>query len=78
MLVLVRWVIWLAPVGVFALVLPLGAHGGAGLAGAVGFYIAAYSLACILFVLLLVSRRSRSSARVPMREFARAALPGAD
>ena len=32
MLVLVRWVVWLAPIGVFALMLPLGAHGGAGLA----------------------------------------------
>ena len=37
MLVLVRWVVWLAPIGVFALMLPLGAHGGAGLAGAIGF-----------------------------------------
>ena len=36
MLVLVRWVVWLAPVGVFALMLPLGAHGGTGLAGALG------------------------------------------
>jgi Na+/H+-dicarboxylate symporter len=44
LLVLVRWIIWLAPLGVFALMLPLGAHGGAGLAGAVGFYIAAYSI----------------------------------
>src|SRR5690242_8144820 len=43
MLVLVRWVVWLAPVGVFALMLPLGAHGGTGLAGALAFYIAAYS-----------------------------------
>ncbi len=53
MQVLVRWVIWCAPVGIFALMLPLGAHGGAGFAGAVGFYIAAYSIGCVLFVLLL-------------------------
>jgi proton glutamate symport protein len=53
MLVLVRWIIWLAPAGVFALMLPLGAHAGAGLAGALGFYIAAYSLASVLFTLLL-------------------------
>ena len=53
MQVLVRWVIWCAPVGIFALMLPLGAHGGAGFVGAVGFYIAVYSLASILFVLLL-------------------------
>ena len=53
MLVLVRWVVWLAPVGVFALMLPLGAHGGTGLAGALGFYIAVYSIASVLFTLLL-------------------------
>jgi proton glutamate symport protein len=74
MLVLVRWVIWLAPVGVFALMLPLGAHGGAGLAGAVGFYIAAYSLGCILSVLLLYPALALL-ARLPMRDFARAVLP---
>jgi proton glutamate symport protein len=74
MLVLVRWVIWLAPVGVFALMLPLGAHGGAGLAGAVGFYIAGYSLGCILFVLLLYPALALL-ARLPMRDFARAVLP---
>ena len=70
MQVLVRWVIWCAPVGVFALMLPLGAHGGAGFAGAVGFYIAAYSLASILFVLLLYPAMALF-ARRPMREFAR-------
>ena len=75
MQVLVRWVIWCAPVGIFALMLPLGAHGGAGFAGAVGFYIAAYSLASILFVLLLYPALA-VFARLPMREFARAALPG--
>jgi Na+/H+-dicarboxylate symporter len=74
LLVLVGWVIWLAPVGVFALMLPLGAHGGAGLAGAVGFYIAAYSVGCVLFTLLLYPALA-VFARLPMRRFARAALP---
>jgi proton glutamate symport protein len=74
LLVLVRWIIWLAPLGVFALMLPLGAHGGAGLAGAVGFYIAAYSIGSILFVLLLYPALA-VFARLPMRDFARAALP---
>jgi Na+/H+-dicarboxylate symporter len=75
MLVLVRWIVWLAPIGVFALMLPLGAHGGAGLVGAIGFYILAYSLASVLFVLLLYPVVAMV-ARVPMRTFARAALPG--
>ena len=74
MLVLVRWIVRLAPIGVFALMLPLGAHGGAGLVGAIGFYILAYSLASVLFVLLLYPLIALA-ARVPMRDFARAALP---
>jgi len=74
MLVLVRWVVWLAPIGVFALMLPLGAHGGAGLAGALGFYVVSYSVACVIFTLLLYPAVA-IFARIPMREFARAALP---
>jgi len=74
MLVLVRWIVWLAPLGVFALMLPLGAHGGAGLVGAIGFYILVYSLACVLFVLLLYPVVA-IVAHVPMRDFARATLP---
>jgi proton glutamate symport protein len=74
MLVLVRWVVRLAPIGIFGLMLPLGAHGGVGLAGAVGFYIIAYSAASVLFVLLLYPALA-IVARVPVRVFARAALP---
>jgi Na+/H+-dicarboxylate symporter len=75
MLVLVRWVVWLAPAGVFALMLPLGAHGGTDLAGALGFYIAAYSATCVLFTLLLYPVVA-GVGRIPLLDFARAALPG--
>jgi proton glutamate symport protein len=74
MLVLVRWIVRLAPIGVFGLMLPLAAHGGVGLAGAVGFYIVVYSAASVLFVLLLYPVLA-AIARVPVRTFARAALP---
>jgi proton glutamate symport protein len=74
MLVLVRWVIALAPIGVFALVFPLVAHLGAGVAGAIGLYIAAYSVACVAVTLLLYPV-AVILGRVPMRRFARAALP---
>lgn len=74
MLVLVGWVIWLAPAGVFVLMLSLGAHGGTGFVGAMGFYIAAYSIGCIVFTLLLYPALA-IVARLPMRAFARAALP---
>lgn len=75
MLVLVRWIVWLAPAGVFALMLPLGAHGGTGLVGALGFYVVAYSIASVLFTLLLYPVVAIVG-RVPMGAFARAVLPG--
>jgi Na+/H+-dicarboxylate symporter len=73
MLILVRWVL-AAPIGIFALVLPLAAHAGAALAGAIGFYIVAYSFVSIAMVLLQYPV-VRIFAGLPMRTFARAALP---
>ncbi len=74
MLVLVRWIILAAPLGVFALVLPLAVHAGATLAGAIGFYVAAYSAASIAVTLLLYPVVAIAG-RIPLRRFARAALP---
>lgn len=74
MLTVVRWVILAAPVGVFALMLPLLAHAGAGLAGAIGFYVAAYSLLSLLGILLVYPAVAVLGG-VPMRRFGRAALP---
>ena len=74
MLTMVRWVVALAPIGVFALVLPLAAHVGAALAGAIGFYIIAYSLGCIAVILLLYPVVSVFGG-ISMRQFAQAALP---
>lgn len=74
MLVLVDWVVWLAPIGVFALMLPLGAHGGAGFVGAVGFYIVAYSVGSLVFIFLLYPMVALAG-RVSVRDFARALLP---
>src|SRR5438477_6847683 len=53
MLLIVRWVVLAAPVGVFALVLPMAAHLGGAVAGAIGVYIAAYSLASVVVILLI-------------------------
>ena len=74
MLVLVRWVVAAAPIGIFGLMLPLAAHGGAGVAGAVGAYIVIYSVACIAGVLLVYPAMAVFG-RVPLSTFARAALP---
>src|SRR5260221_12868587 len=74
MLTVVRWVILTAPIGAFALVLPLAAHAGAALAGAIGFYIVAYSVGSVA-VLLLLYPVVALAGRIPMRRFARAVLP---
>ena len=74
MLMLVRWVIALAPIGVFALVLPLAARAGAGLVGAIGFYVVAYSLMCVMAILLLYPAAAVFG-RMSISRFARAALP---
>jgi Na+/H+-dicarboxylate symporter len=74
MLVIVRWVVAIAPLGVFALVLPLAARGGTGVAGAVGFYVVVYSLASILVALLLYPV-VMIAGKVPLGRFARAVLP---
>ena len=68
MLILVHWIILAAPIGVFALVLPVAAHAGAAVAGAIGFYVVAYSVACVVVILLLY-------AIVRLRGFARAVFP---
>jgi Na+/H+-dicarboxylate symporter len=74
MMTLVRGVIWLAPLGVFVLVLPLAAHAGAALVGAIGFYIVAYSVASLVSVALLYPV-VRLAAGIPMARFAKAVLP---
>lgn len=72
-LVLVRWILSLAPIGVFALALPLAVRLGVTALGAVLAYVvitAALTLAVIgaLYVLIFV-------ARTPVRTFARAVAP---
>jgi Na+/H+-dicarboxylate symporter len=74
MLVLVRWVVAVAPIGVFALILPLAAGTGLSLAGAVGFYIVFYGIANIGMSLLLYPVVALLGG-IPIKVFARAALP---
>jgi Na+/H+-dicarboxylate symporter len=73
MLLLVGWILVVAPIGIFALALPLAVRLGAGVVGAVGFYLAAHSGLLILATLALYAIVALFS-RVPVRAFARAAL----
>jgi Na+/H+-dicarboxylate symporter len=72
--VLVRWVLALAPVGVFALALALATRLGAGVVGAAAFYLAAHS-ALLAAALLLLYPVAVLGGRVRPGRFARAALP---
>lgn len=74
MQVIVRGVIALAPIGVFALVVPLAARTGSAFAGAIGLYVVVYSLGCVVNSLLLYPVVAFTTGRT-MREFARAAWP---
>lgn len=74
MLVLVRWVVLLAPIGIFALLLPVAAHVGTSLVGAIGLYILVYSLLTIAVVLALYPVVAVFG-RIPIGRFAKAALP---
>jgi Na+/H+-dicarboxylate symporter len=74
MLVLVRWVLELAPYGVFALALALGATLGVRAAGTAAYFVAAVCAACTLFGVVLYPVTALLG-RIPLAEFARAAAP---
>jgi proton glutamate symport protein len=52
MLVIVQWVLWVAPVGVFALALTVGSRGGLHVAGALGQYLLMMSALSVILTLL--------------------------
>ena len=74
MLVLVRWLLLLSPLGVFALAASLGARMGLSAAGVVGFYLVSHAL-LLLLTLLLLYPVAAAAGGISMRRFARAVLP---
>jgi Na+/H+-dicarboxylate symporter len=74
MLEIVRWLIALAPIGVFALVTPTAARLGASLAGALGYYVVAYVSVMIVLAVAFCIAGSLGGA-VPLPRFLRAVLP---
>jgi Na+/H+-dicarboxylate symporter len=75
MLRLVRWVLVLAPLGVFALSLPLVARLGFAAIGALASYVLLIVVATTLFVVLLIYPAAAILGRVPLGRFARAVFP---
>ena len=74
MALLVRWILSLAPLGVFVLALVLATRLGTSVVGAVGFYVAVHSGMLLLSVVLLYVVVVLFT-RVSLSQFARAALP---
>jgi Na+/H+-dicarboxylate symporter len=74
MLVVVRWILALAPVGVFALSADMGRQLGVGAVGAVGYYVVILC-ALIAVVTLACYPIAAVFGRTSMRRFARAAAP---
>ena len=74
MLAIVRVIIDVAPIGVFALMLPVASRTGAAAAGALGYYVAVTSVVQVLCILLLYPVVA-AAGRVPLLRFARAVFP---
>jgi proton glutamate symport protein len=74
MLVIIQWVLWLAPIGVFALALQVGASGGVEAAGALVQYIV-FMCALGVIITILAYPAAAFFGRVPLRKFARAMGP---
>ncbi|MBW6524528.1 dicarboxylate/amino acid:cation symporter [Sphingomonas sp. RHCKR47] len=74
MLVVIDWVLWIAPIGVFALALVVGARAGTGAFGALVHYILTV-VAVGVVVSLFAYPLALIGARLPLGRFVRAALP---
>ncbi|HTI61891.1 MAG TPA: cation:dicarboxylase symporter family transporter, partial [Gemmatimonadaceae bacterium] len=71
---IVEWVIFVAPIGVFALVAVAASRAGIALAGAMVYYILAISALLVLFALLMYPVASMVG-RIPLGWLTRAVLP---
>jgi Na+/H+-dicarboxylate symporter len=74
-LAVVRWVLQLAPIGVFALALPLATRMGASAAGALASFIVVVVGITVSFAVVVLYPLAVVGGRIPLREFARAIFP---
>jgi Na+/H+-dicarboxylate symporter len=72
---LVRWVLELAPIGVFALSAAIAARVGLSAAGALAGYVAFVSVAAVLFMAVVLYPLAALLGGVRLGEFARASIP---
>ena len=74
MVVIVRWVLWVAPIGVFALALGVGLRAGVGAVGVIAQYIVVVVLAQV-GITALAYLIAVTVGRVPLMAFGRALSP---
>jgi Na+/H+-dicarboxylate symporter len=74
LLVIVGWILDVAPIGIFALAVPLGFHMGLAAAGAIVYYVATLSGVVLAFTAMLYPV-AWLAGRTPPGRFAAAALP---
>lgn len=74
MLVIVDWVLWLAPIGIFALAFGVGATAGIGAAGVLVHYVLIVIAGCLLAIAIAYAAAALGGRMSPLA-FARAALP---
>lgn len=73
-LALVGYVVKLAPIGVFALAVPLAARMGIAAVGTLGYYIGTYAVTCTVFTVLVLYPAAIILGRISLPHFLRAAL----
>ncbi len=73
-IVMVHWILWLGPLGVFALILPLSAQAGGGVIKALGIYIAMLCILYLSITALLYAVASIGKGEALLR-YAKAILP---
>ena len=74
LITLVRWILWTAPVGVFALAAPVAARSGLGVLKDLAVFIVAVAVGLALFVALVYLPTVRLLGRVATGRFVRAAV----
>lgn len=75
MMVIVGWVLLIAPIGIFALAIGVGQRAGLGAAGSIVHYVAIVSLVLILQLIFVVYPAAILGGRIKPLAFIRAALP---
>ena len=72
---LIRWILVIAPLGVFALAIPVAVRLGFAAAGALVYYLGAVAIACTAFAALVLYPGAVLLGRVPLSRFTAAAAP---